>query len=72
MEMEIRSRKADKTFTFWMNDQGGYVWLFGQDYLSECQISEGGGFRGDTVRATPQSFRATCQRWYRAYTRNIS
>ena len=66
----IRSRKAGKTFTFWVSDHGGYVWLYG--HKISCQISEGGGFRGNTVRASPQTFRATCRKWYRAYIRNLS
>ena len=69
MTHQITSRKTGDTFTFEMNSLGGYVRLC--EYPN-CQIAEGGGFRGDTVRATPQSFKATCQRWYRAYTRNIS
>lgn len=31
------------------------------------QICYGGGFRGNTVTATPSTFERECRRWYREY-----
>jgi len=74
MTHQIKSRKTGGTFTFRMNSLGGYVWLCShchQDSLPSYQIAEGGQFRGASVMATPQDFKATCQAWYRAYIRSL-
>lgn len=71
-ELSIKSRKTGETFNFWMPCDGGYIFLEserGGGTLGH-QICEGGGFRGDTLSATPDTFEATCRRWYRAHMKN--
>jgi hypothetical protein len=53
---------------FEMPTDGGYVYevrAAGQ----KRQICEGGGLMGGTLRATPETLRAVCQKWLRQRTR---
>lgn len=71
MRTKIHSRKLNLTFNFWMKDAGGYVRLesAGKSGTLATQICDGGGFRGNTVTATPETFEKVCRRWYRQHVR---
>lgn len=64
----IKSRKVGHK-TFWMPDTGGYVRLEsdGKTGTLGRQICYGGGFRGNTVSSTPDTFEADVRKWWRAY-----
>lgn len=68
MELNITSRKTGETFSFWMNDNGGYVYLQTAEKPGTLgqQICAGGRTLGSTITAEPESFKAVCRRWYRA------
>lgn len=55
--------------TFWMPDNGGYVRLEsdGKPGTLGKQICYGGGFRGNTVSSSPETFEADVRKWWRAY-----
>lgn len=69
-ELVIKSRKTGENFSFWMNDNGGYIFLEspGRPGTLGHQICVGGQFTGSTLRASSESsFISVCRRWYRAY-----
>jgi hypothetical protein len=53
--------------TFWMPDTGGYIRLErGANHGTlGTQICEGGGFRGATLCATPDTFEQVVRRWWK-------
>lgn len=63
----IISLRLNAAFTFFMPDEGGYVWLAGDDETGaqDRQICHGGAFRGRTVTAAPATFETVCHQWYR-------
>lgn len=67
MRLTIKSRVLEETFEFWMHDNGGYVYLEtdGRPASTGHQICYGGDLLGDTITATPYSFKDTCRKWYR-------
>lgn len=67
----IKTRKhGDKTF--FVPDQGGYVRLeMGQNHGTlGRQICHGGGFRGNTITAQPDTLEVEARRWWRQHLRN--
>lgn len=74
MTMKIKSKILQKTFSFWMPNNGGYVYLesTGNPGTLGKQICSGGGFTGNTLSAYCKSgFESTCRKWYRRYIRDI-
>jgi hypothetical protein len=72
MELEIHSRKLNRTFTFWAPMTGGYIYLTTEEKPGTMgrQICHGGGFSGSTLSASTEAgFKAQCRAWYRAYMR---
>lgn len=65
--LTIKSRKTGDEYNFWMPTEGGFIHLIDDAHpgTSGRQICEGGGFRGDTLRAMPETFERACRRWYR-------
>ncbi len=68
MNIIIKSRTAG-TFSFWMNDVGGYIFLEadGKPGTLGQQICKGGYFSGSTLSATPETFEKVCRNWYRSH-----
>lgn len=72
MEMKIYSRKYKKTFNFYMDSNGGYVYLCNLiNSYNMKQICKGGGFTGSTLTATPETFDRICRGWYNAHCKNV-
>jgi len=69
MRLIIKSRKLGRELDFIMPEDGGYVHLWSTERWFYEQICEGGGFRGETLRSSPDRFKADCRKWYRAYVR---
>ncbi len=78
MKYTIKSRIAGET-TFALSDSASennpyYVWHEYADRwgnYKRSQICEGGGHRGNTLSATPDSFNDVCKRWHRQRLNNI-
>ena len=66
MRFSINSRIFGRT-DFWMPDNGGYIYKESEGYVGTqgSQICEGGGFHGNTISATPDTFEKKCRRWHR-------
>ena len=73
MELTIKSR-TEGTFSFWMNDTGGYIFLESDEKPGTLgqQICKGGYFSGSTLRATPDTFEKVCRNWYRGYMKHLA
>jgi hypothetical protein len=63
---QIRTRD-DGTLGFWCPDGGGYVRLemAGHSGTLGRQICDGGGFRGNTLTATPDTLPTVARLWWR-------
>lgn len=65
METTIKSRVFGTT-TFYMSDNGGYVYeTTPGEPDKRKQICNGGGYFGNTVASTPANFVSDCKRWHR-------
>lgn len=74
MEMEIKSRKLNRTFTFWKIEGGDhFIYLVTPERpgILGRQICEGGTFYGHTISANDNRFKTACLKWYRARVRNV-
>jgi len=71
MRLSIKSRKLQSTFNFFMIDGGGYIFLEYQNCEGTygTQICEKGKMLGNTLRASPDTFKKICTRWYQQYLR---
>ena len=71
MRTSINSKVLGKNLSFWMRDAGGYVYLEDKGPgTTGSQICQGGGFMGNTLSATSDSFEKICRSWYRSHIRN--
>lgn len=68
-QLTLKSRKTGQTFNFWMPLDGGYIRLESEGSSGTLgkQICQGGGFMGNTLSATPETFEKTCRTWYKAH-----
>ena len=72
MYMRIKPRKLGEKFTFYMPNNGGHIHVEIEETAHRTpvrQICHGGGFLGDTISSTPESFATACRAWYRSYVR---
>ena len=55
------------TVTFFMNGDGGYVYLETANRSGTLgkQICVGGDFTGSTISATPETFAKVCRKWHK-------
>lgn len=67
----ITSRTLGRTFRFFVQDRGGYVYLVTdrRPGTTGQQICAGGGFHGDCVMSSPATLEHDTRRWYRAHLR---
>lgn len=72
MELTIKSRKLGRDLIFYVNRNGGYVYvnLNNRPGTLGDQICYGGKLSGSTVQTAPAGFCGVCKKWYRAYLRN--
>ncbi len=66
----IKSRKLNRTFSFFMNANGGYIYLQskGRPGTLGQQIFKNAGINGSTIAAdTEEQFVKACRKWYRQY-----
>ena len=58
--------------SFFVPDTGGYVRLEEGDKIGTLgkQICYGGGFRGSTVTASPETLETESRRWWKQFLRN--
>lgn len=67
MELRIKSRSGD-LYEFSQVRENGYVWVV-INASPRRQICSTGGFVGETLTATPETFNKTCRNWYRKHRR---
>jgi len=67
MEMTIKSKILNESFTFTAPISGGYIWL--ETKLGPKQICSGGGFAGSTISTSDNktAFKNKCRKWYKQY-----
>ena len=75
MQMQIKSKKLNKTITF---SRPGSAYIFadlnGQPGSTGVQICSGGHLTGSTISYCDENqaeFDVICRRWYRAYIREV-
>jgi hypothetical protein len=71
MEITLKSRKLNKTFTFFKSSGNAYVYdsTYQPGTLGR-QICCGGHYGGSTLTATDDNFESVCRRWLRQHVAN--
>lgn len=71
MELTIKSRKLNKTVTFFKLSfkETSYIWvdLNGKKGTLGKQICKGGYLQGEAITSTDQDFEKICKRWLNQY-----
>lgn len=77
MNLTIKSRIANREFTFYVSIGGEYIWLKSENGVftgisgQPKQICRGGHFTGSTLTATSEKdFIHKCHNWYRQHMKN--
>jgi len=70
MTKTVASKLLGEKLEFSMSDKGGYIHL-DVGHGEWKQICVGGGLKGATISAIPETFGRECDRWYRAYIRSM-